>query len=108
MQNAATAENRIHPRTTVRWAARFDDGVRARTGEVRDISERGLFLSWAWRPAKPFAVGDELSVRCAIEDRTVDFTCVVRWMGASRAHACEGIGLEIMNEGGVDGVLAAA
>ena len=91
-----TQNHRAYPRENVRWAAFWSDGERSRTGEIRDISVNGLFLSPAWRPNTAYAIGDEIDVRCAIDDFAIDLKAVVRWSGTSRAHGCEGLGLEVV------------
>lgn len=99
------ADFRNHPRAPVRWAARWHDGERTRTGEIRDVSRRGLFLSPAWRPSAPFGVGDRLAVCCAIDDFAVDIEAVVRWTGVSQLHGCEGLGLEVVEPGALEALV---
>ncbi len=95
MPNPKDANYRNSPRAPVRWAAFWTDGLRARTGEIRDISSGGLFLSPAWRPSTVYAAGDEIEIRCAIDDVSVDLKAIVRWSGTSEVHDCEGFGLEV-------------
>ena len=94
--STTTNNHRAHPRAPVRWAAYWTDGLRARTGEIRDISRNGIFLSPAWRPSTSYTAGDEIAVRCAIDGFAVDLKTVVRWSGVSSEHGCEGLGLEVV------------
>ncbi|MEQ8278472.1 MAG: PilZ domain-containing protein [Deltaproteobacteria bacterium] len=108
MSNPKDANYRNHPRAAVRWAAYWTDGLRARTGEIRDISKGGLFLSPAWRPSTTYSPGDEIEIRCAIEDLSIDLKAVVRWSGTSEQHACEGFGLEVPATADLERLLEAA
>lgn len=91
-------ENRREERTPVKWVVQWNDGHRVRQGEVKDASPNGVFLSPTWKPTDPISPGDVIELRIEDTDSATEFEAVVCWVGESRRHHCEGLGLATKGE----------
>ncbi len=106
-KSSESQDNRSEQRTPVQWVVQWTDGHRVRKGEIKDASPTGLFLSPAWKPTDPISPGDVLEMRFEGPDKATDFEAVVRWVGESREHDCEGLGLATTGEVEIGPLVAA-
>lgn len=90
-------ERRAAARHVVHFGTAWSDGRRARHGEVLDTSEHGLFLKPGWAPSESFLRGDEIELRCRVDDQDIELKGQVCWVGHSADHDVDGIGLRIHN-----------
>ncbi len=92
-------DERGEPRSDVDLSVQWTDGQRVRKGMIKDASVNGLFLSPAWKPTDPITPGDVITMLISGQsDETTEVEAVVRWVGASNQHECQGIGLATVSE----------
>lgn len=91
-------DDRTQPRSVVNLAVQWSDGQRVRKGMIKDASVNGLFLSPAWQPTDPIAAGDVIMLRITGPEQSTELEAVVRWVGGSQQHACQGIGMSTTSE----------
>ncbi len=85
---------REQQRAAVQFPVRWDHRrLEAQPGEVRDVSETGLFLRPAGGTVR-FRPNDVVWGSLDIGGKPRVFSAVVRWRGWSLEHRCVGLGLE--------------
>ncbi|MBT4838154.1 MAG: PilZ domain-containing protein [Methylococcales bacterium] len=86
--------NRKQDRKVVHKIVQWTDGVRARKGEIQDVSDKGVFLSPSWTPTENIKPGDVIEILVDGPDGPVEIQAEVRWSGSSDSNHSEGIGLQ--------------
>jgi len=97
-------DERTQARSVVDLAVQWSDGHRVRKGMIKDASANGLFLSPAWKPTDPIAPGDVITMRITGPGQSTELEAVVRWVGGSQQHACQGIGMSTRAETGLQDI----
>lgn len=97
LDSATSPTQRRWPRQVVRWVAQWVDSCGGmQSAQIRDVSEKGVFL----RPlalTPDIFVGTQMLISFAIPRHRSGMTTIrgtVRWKGSSYSHQCSGLGIE--------------